>query len=1114
MRLVFVSSTFKDMQFERDALKVRVAPRIDAFLAKYGENVHFGDLRWGVNTSELESEESSKKVLKVCLDEIDNCRPYMIVFIGERYGWIPSSELLEETMAMKGITNVPSDVSVTNLEIEYGALLNPDFEGRVLFYFRDPIDTSEMNEEERKIYEAESPLHKEKLDQLKKVIEDKYPNYIRHYKAVYDKNSGTLQGLDGLMDQINDDLKRIFDLDLSRLNSLPSEVRATENAHAFFERYYKNAYMRKEATLNEWNDDYDDLMDADEENCPMVEMIHGYEGCGRKTLLALKYKKSLELEDVLTIPFVYDLDEFSNSSDKFVATLIYKIEEKLGKEITHSSSIEYLAELFDEDIEINIFVANASQPIRRTITLLQAYKPVWYYISFYLEDDKYVTLTNTLPQEPFNKLCEASYVNDNDEKENIIKAIAASRHKEISKPVISAILSKNASNVPLYLSLIVERLLMLDHEDFQNIRNLGDGMEAINKYMLQIVNNSGNDIKEISKDLLKEIIERTNPQMAIKLMAITSLKHHLNKNAIEQLFNYYKWPFNDLDYSLFRRLIPSLFSVSSDGDDTFWFKNDTIVEAAKELIASYNEDNHLDDIIKWIENYPVNEKTEKFIYQCKAYFYSEKEDVEKFVDSYISIIDEEVGNTLSDFSQEYSTRLYKYGSLFIKELNKSYVYEGGEFSTKVDDEIVKRLKEGTIKNYLILLNTYYTYYVHEKHSISETVQFNYHHAELANKLIEAYEENPNSQALKDFAMFYSFFIGVLDVDSINMMDNGDYLEIIDKVMKFARGNKVTQYIQNMKSENRVLLKSMTSSIFDAYTSFYKTVKNLDDKDARMQLLTAIDMAMNQIPNDTHFGGLCTKVMNGEDVVMEDRDKPLFGVLPQLLMYAADLSYKLKLDTHQDYFDKAINYLNCFMKNLDEEDLIQETNLSGISETLNSIVEYVSNTKTELDTDLVDLIDMKMKIYHAYHPGDVKAMMSAINFSTNVSGSDDYEVFRYYLPFAYNALKNMPKNSRDDINTMILALSLYRGYDMAEYLADYYANRILFRAFDKDSDNPETLEMIFDMVYYYVEDWSKTKLKDEFFLELVDDISNLYKNPQNIKKLILSEAKKYIKDYVV
>ena len=62
MRLVFVSSTFKDMQFERDALHIRVAPSIDSFLTTYGENVYFGDLRWGVNTSDLSEEESNKKL--------------------------------------------------------------------------------------------------------------------------------------------------------------------------------------------------------------------------------------------------------------------------------------------------------------------------------------------------------------------------------------------------------------------------------------------------------------------------------------------------------------------------------------------------------------------------------------------------------------------------------------------------------------------------------------------------------------------------------------------------------------------------------------------------------------------------------------------------------------------------------------------------------------------------------------------------------------------------------------------------------------------------------------------------------------------------------------------
>ena len=105
MKLVFVSSTFKDMQFERDALNTYVAPLVDAKLAKYGEAVYFGDLRWGVNTTELDSEESSKKVLDVCLDEIDNCKPYMIVIIGERYGWIPGAELLHASSVAKGTNN-------------------------------------------------------------------------------------------------------------------------------------------------------------------------------------------------------------------------------------------------------------------------------------------------------------------------------------------------------------------------------------------------------------------------------------------------------------------------------------------------------------------------------------------------------------------------------------------------------------------------------------------------------------------------------------------------------------------------------------------------------------------------------------------------------------------------------------------------------------------------------------------------------------------------------------------------------------------------------------------------------------------------------------------------
>lgn len=96
MKTIFVSSTFKDFQRERDALRDRVLPQINAIAKEYGETVDFCDLRWGINTSELDSAETAHKVLSVCLDEIDRCSPPMIVILGYRYGWIPDNP---ETMA-------------------------------------------------------------------------------------------------------------------------------------------------------------------------------------------------------------------------------------------------------------------------------------------------------------------------------------------------------------------------------------------------------------------------------------------------------------------------------------------------------------------------------------------------------------------------------------------------------------------------------------------------------------------------------------------------------------------------------------------------------------------------------------------------------------------------------------------------------------------------------------------------------------------------------------------------------------------------------------------------------------------------------------------------------
>jgi hypothetical protein len=82
---LFVSSTFRDMRAERDLLAKRVFPAIRRLCAERGTTWNDVDLRWGVTREDV----AEGRVLRVCFDEIDRCRPLFLAMLGERYGWIP-----------------------------------------------------------------------------------------------------------------------------------------------------------------------------------------------------------------------------------------------------------------------------------------------------------------------------------------------------------------------------------------------------------------------------------------------------------------------------------------------------------------------------------------------------------------------------------------------------------------------------------------------------------------------------------------------------------------------------------------------------------------------------------------------------------------------------------------------------------------------------------------------------------------------------------------------------------------------------------------------------------------------------------------------------------------
>lgn len=86
---IFVSSTFRDFHGERDILAGPVKERLDELIMPLGCRVQFIDLRWGVDTSETDEEESQRRVLDVCLSEIERSRPLFLGLVGQRYGMVP-----------------------------------------------------------------------------------------------------------------------------------------------------------------------------------------------------------------------------------------------------------------------------------------------------------------------------------------------------------------------------------------------------------------------------------------------------------------------------------------------------------------------------------------------------------------------------------------------------------------------------------------------------------------------------------------------------------------------------------------------------------------------------------------------------------------------------------------------------------------------------------------------------------------------------------------------------------------------------------------------------------------------------------------------------------------
>ena len=575
MKTIFVSSTFQDMQTERDAIRDLVAPVINSEAHEHGDHVDFCDLRWGIDTRDYDTDAGTQKVLDICFREIDRSDPPMIVILGNRYGWVPDAKIVSRTAEINHIQLDDLEKSITALEIEYGSILKK----RNTFVYVRKLEGDNIPS----VFASENEMCRLRLENLISRLESMTNNSVKTYSM---RVSGT-----GFS---SDDVSAFANLVINDLRqSLMPEWDKREQLTPF-EREMGiqwNYVENKRKMFKARSADFDECMNLIENAKESVIVCKGDSGSGKSTILsnvAIECKK----KGMHVLPEIGGLTENSNDALDILLNEIYYAEDVLS--IPHSDvQIHFneddivLEEIHVEEERIQALQQRlrdlSRQLADRNKTMLIAvdaldqlfpneYRDNLIFIPKGLSDSIRFFLTCTTDYELTYKSNHVLLPLDKEDKRRVVSGICNVVGKELSNEVLPHILEAAGSENPLFISLIVSRLLMMDAEDFLEIKSSGSEINtAIAEKQISIIDHCSNDIEMLSVDVFSEVGKRINPKLAeiaTKYIAMSRLGLRIEDLAV--LCGDY-W--NQLDFSRLVNYLQDHFLLRDDGRYDFFHKS-------------------------------------------------------------------------------------------------------------------------------------------------------------------------------------------------------------------------------------------------------------------------------------------------------------------------------------------------------------------------------------------------------------------------------------------------------------------------------------------------------------------------------------------------------------
>lgn len=512
---LFISSTFRDMQAERDHLHEEVFPALEEWLLGHRTLLEPLDLRWGVETTnEAEAEDKEKLVLKVCLDGIVECRPYLIVLLGDRYGWQPPAKRLIDTASEHGFRPEEVDgMSVTALEIEAGVLCGSDQAPRSLIYLRTPLPYDKMSEELRPVYsdlEAGNADAAERLEALKQRLRsDAQVNCTRDYTLVWDteRQCPTSESLRAWGQQVLADLETALAVDVEA-HAAQSGEPSWHDEEAFeleaFVEHRARIFVGRGTTIHEAEAL---ALEVDKEGSSWAALYTGEAGAGKSALIAELYRR-------------WKCEAGAGHSQHNTVVLAHaagisrrsaRITPMLRRWIGELAALQGVDERISDDDDHEAVAAafrdlvNSVARHRRVVLLVDAINQ---FDAHAWQDQSWVPaarpnirmIVTAIPGAASERLLTAHQGVEHrvlpslqaEEAGEIAAALCARYRKTLADTVLTALKRHPSAGNALWLRMAIDELLLLDADDFEQAqRHYSDRATdtQIPAYMEHLVNN-------------------------------------------------------------------------------------------------------------------------------------------------------------------------------------------------------------------------------------------------------------------------------------------------------------------------------------------------------------------------------------------------------------------------------------------------------------------------------------------------------------------------------------------------------------------------------------------------------------------------------------------------